>query len=653
MATAPSSTDSMQRVTSKKPAHILLPENPARLGPKSRMLLGRLAATLFLWQAIGTLLVITGNETTVTFGLSMVFPGSGFMYQGSIFWFVITQLALILALVLWWGISMHFAIPLIWLLSCVGGLALTGDANSLWAWAIPIAYGCAACFAGYMVYRFEYVWRAKRALIPEINEYLKTAELPDEITERHELDDMDAELFRWAYDFAFQCDDGLDGLDWGEQFHGGTQLRYQLNALAWGLSLGAANYLPNAPKRVTQALESIVSKHTDLRVWQYWHTLNLLGNFDSNPDPIRRDNIMFSAFLGGVINSVEAATGTDLFDQPESLEFVWKDGRVFSYDHHTINEAVQRNFENSQLGFFPCEPGWSFTVCNIMGAQALYGHDVAHGTKTWDKVKDRWKQTLDEEYATPNGSYSHIRSNHVGVSWDTGEVPGGDYYANGTHRFADILPEYAKRAKALEVRSARKIRKMKPLIQNGRLDLDLPAEPERHRTRSRKLSPWLKIIGGAQLVGEPELAVAAIRSSAEKCATGQRWPERPVDCSGNQIGQYMLLRWSGPDSLASLAMRGYKVPNGPLLADTDWEKLLVTEAFSKDGATTTLAARPYHDGQIVTTTLKWEQLQPNQAYRLDGLKESLKFLADDSGSAEVEVSINCSVRCRISAEEAA
>jgi hypothetical protein len=68
---------------------------------------------------------------------------------------------------------------------------------------------------------------------------------------------------------------------------------------------------PTRPAQITQALETMVRKHTDLRVWKYWHALNLVGNFDPNPDPIRRDNIMFSAFLGDVINSVESATGTD------------------------------------------------------------------------------------------------------------------------------------------------------------------------------------------------------------------------------------------------------------------------------------------------------------------------------------------------------
>ena len=136
-------------------------------------------------------------------------------------------------------------------------------------------------------------------------------------------------------------------------------------------------------------------KHTDLRVWRYWHTLNVVGNFDGDPDPIRRDNIMFSAFFGDVLNTYEAATGSTCFDEPGSLTFVWKDGRTFEYDHHTIIEAVRRNFDRSKLGFFPCEPGWSFTVCNVMGAQALRGHDTNHGTDQWDSVRERWQREHD------------------------------------------------------------------------------------------------------------------------------------------------------------------------------------------------------------------------------------------------------------------
>ena len=252
---------------------------------------------------------------------------------------------------------------------------------------------------------------------------------------------------------------------------------------------------------------------------------------------------------------------------------------------------MRKNFERSRLGFFPCEPGWSFTVCNVMGAQALHGHDTIHGSDDWAAVRERWAQTLDDEYLTPDGSYAHIRSNHVGLSWDTGEVPGGHYLANGTHRFADILPEHARRAQALDLRGAApKMAMLSSIVADGPLDLDLPPEPERHHTSSSSLLPWIKVIGGARMVGDEQLIDAAIDASAAQCATGKRWPERPVAVGGSGFGSYMLLRWSAPLDLAQLAIRGWVEPVGPLVeADAD---TLITLARSDDGVTLDLALEP-------------------------------------------------------------
>jgi Linalool dehydratase/isomerase len=640
---------------------LLLPSSPPRLGPESRRLLGRLAVTLLMWQVVAAALIVVGGETATAAGVSMVFPGAGLLYVASPLLFLGSLVALLVALVLWWGVSAHVAIPFVWAGSGVVAIALVDgprwfvDRGTTWAWAVPVAYTMAVGTVGFMVWRVEQAYRRKLAKVPELNEYLQRAELPERITARRELDDMDAELLRWAYAFAFQPEDGLDGLDWGEQFHGGTQLRYQLNSLTWAMTLYAANHLPNAPAQITKALETMVRKHTDLRVWKYWRTLNLVGNFDSNPDPIRRDNIMFSAFLGDVINSVEAATGTDTFDKPGSLEFVWLDGRTFSYDHHTLAEAVQRNFERSRLGFFPCEPGWSFTVCNVMGAQALHGHDVAHGTDTWPKVRDRWTHTLDHEYLTPDGSYAHIRSNHVGLSWDTGEVPGGHYFANGTHRFVDILPDHARRARALELRGAApKMAGLSAMVRDGRLDLDLPAELERHRTRRSKLLPWIKIIGGARLVGDARLVDAAIRSSAEKCATGKQWPDRPVDGSASATGSYMLLRWSAPLDLAALNMRGFVAPVGPILAATDWDSVLVTEAVCDDGSTLELSMRPVGTGTVPAVDLLFASLVPGGRYALEvGDEPARTIVADDSGRATATIDLTSAIRARLRPEASA
>lgn len=628
--------------TIAEPEIPLLDPDPPRLGPVSRRLLARLVVALALVQALGAVLTFgVATAGARAFGLSLTLPGGGFLYTARPLAFLLTAVLAVVALVLWWGVSAHLAIPLVWLGSAVAGWVLVDvprigfDRGTTWGWAIPVTYLLAAALVGTAVWKFERRFRTKRAKVAELNEYLSTVELPQRRPTTREPDAMDAELLRWCYDLAFQPDDGLKGLDWGEQFHGGTQLRYQLNAYCWALSLCAANHLPNAPTQVTEALARLVHKHTDLRVWRYWRTLNLLGNLDPNPDPIVRDNIMFSAFLGDVLNMYEAATGDRRFDEPGSLTFVWSDGREFPYDHHAIVEAVQANYERSRLGFYPCEPGWSFTVCNVMGAQSMYGHDVLHGTDAWDRYRDRWRQTLDQEYLTPDGTYAHIRSNHVGLSWDTGEVPGGHYTANGTGRFADILPAHGARARALDLRSAGPaMAGLSAMVTDGTLDLELPEEPERHRTRSSALPGWNKIIGGADLVGDAALAEAAMDGAARQCGTGQRWPDRPLAAGSSALGGHMIVRWSAPLGPSDLNQRGYVAPVGPVLDETAWDDVLVVLARSTDGESLDLQLEPRR-GPVSQLRLTFTNLVAGRSYRLECDGTTAGTLAGGSVSVDL------------------
>ncbi len=624
----------------------LLPEAPPRLGPVSRRLLLRLALVLALMQAAGAWLTFgVATPRARAAGLSLVFPGGGLLYAALPVLFAVTLGLLLVALVVWWGASAHFAIPLVWLGSVVAAALLVDGPklfvadSTTWAWAIVPVYVLAVAAVVSVVVRFERRYRSKLAKVPELNEYLRTAVAPEPMSIRRSADAMDVELLRWCYSIAFQPDDGLVGLDWGEQMHSGTQSRYQLNALCWALSVYAVNFVPNAPAQVESALVKLVEKHTDVRVWGYWRTLNLLGNFDPNPDPIRRDNIMFSAFLGDVLNIFEAATGSTRFDEPGSLTFVWKDGRVFEYDHHSIAAAVARNFERSKLGFFPCEPGWSFTVCNIMGAQSLRGHDTLHDTDAWERVRPRFAETLDNEYSTPDGAYAHIRSNHVGLSWDTGEVPGGHYFAQGSNRFADILPAHAQRAAALDRRGAAKLRGLSAMVTDGRLDMELPLELERHRAGRSALGKWNGIIGGAKMLADPTLYAAALDASARQCATGERWPKKPLDAGVPAIGGNMILRWSNPITTAQLNVRGYRPPVGPVLHEAPWDRVLVVEARSNDGVGLQLRVEPL-EGAVSQAELVLRQLAPGTTYTVDiehGTPVSVT--ADADGRAVVTVDI--------------
>ena len=234
----------------------LLPEDPPRLGPISRRLLARLAVALLLMQAIGAWLTFgLATDRARAAGLSLVFPGGGFLYGALPGLFAVTMALLVVALIVWWGASAHFAIPLVWAASAVTSAALVDGPKlfvadgTTWTWSIVAVYALAVGSIGMAVVRFERRYRAKLATVPELNEYLSTAVAPEPLAIHRSADSMDTELLRWCYSIAFQPDDGMVGLDWGEQVHSGTQVRYQLNALCWALSVYAVNFVPNALPR--------------------------------------------------------------------------------------------------------------------------------------------------------------------------------------------------------------------------------------------------------------------------------------------------------------------------------------------------------------------------------------------------------------------
>ena len=650
-------TDTVTRpVVDRSPGDIpLLPTEPRRMGPVTRFLVLRLVAVVALAEVVGTVLVAVGGTSVRAAGLSMVLPGAGFLYTGSPLLFVLTWVLVSVALVLWWGMSLHLGIPGVWALSVVGSALLADgprlfvDRGTTWAWVIPVAYGLAFAVVGALVWTFEARFRRKRAKVPELNEYLRTAAVPTASTLQREPDDMDAELLRWAYELCLQPVDRFDGFEWGEQLHGGTVVRYQLNYLGWALAPYAVNYVPNAVATIEPVMRNLVLKQLDLRVWRYWQLLNRVGNLDSNPDPLVRDNIMFSGFTGDQINLYEAATGSTRFDEPGSLTFVWEDGRTFSYDHHSWMEAVQRNFERSRLGFFPCEPGWAFAACNTIGAQALLGHDRLHGTTMWSDIEPRWRETLEAEYLMPDGNYANIRSTHTGLSWDTGETPGGEYFTTGSHSFKDVARDLHDRGRALSLRGVpQKMAGLRALIADGVLQLQLPEDWERNRARQTATPGWTKLIGGARAVGDDELAEAAIRAHDQQCATGEHWPERPLTAGVANLALHMLVRWSTPLDNASINLRGYEAPAGPMITSAPWPQVLVTLARSHDGVSLELAVRPGGTPSAEPVDFALAALAPGAAYRLTGDGIDLTVTADAEGAASMAFVVDRPLRLQLS-----
>lgn len=628
----------------------LLSEKPRRAGPGTTRLLVRTATVLAIVEALGIALLLVGGRVLSTLGTGLLFPGGGLLYTARPVLFVCTLALVALGVVLWWALSLSWAIPAVWATSAIAAVALLdgprliGESSTTWPAAIPLAALAAAATVGAAAWSFEHRFRSKRARVAELNDYLRTATIPEQSRSMLRPGETDAELLRWCHELALQPVDGFEGFEWGEQYHGGTCVRYQLNYLGWALSAFAVNYVPNAPRTIERVLRNLVLKQTDLRVWGYWRNLNLLGNFDADPDPLVKDNIMFSGFTGDQINMYAIATGSRRFDEPGSLTFVWKDGRTFSYDHNSWMEQVRRNFEESRLGFFPCEPGWAFAACNTIGAQALLGYDTIHGTDLWSDYEPRWRETLLEEYLMPDGNYANIRCTRTGLSWDTGETPGGEYLTTGTNQFTDVAPDLAARGRALAVRGLdEKLGGLAMLVDDdGALPLELPEEWERNRARKTALNSWTKLVAGARMLGDDRLASAAVDASDRQCRTGARWPDLPLTGGVQSTATHLIVRWSTPLTNGDLNVRGYVAPVGPLL-DAPWPEVLVSEARSHDGRSLTATIHPGATDPDGPVDLTFEQLESDAAYELfdeAGLAPTRVVHSSSAGTATAELLVD-------------
>jgi hypothetical protein len=208
----------------------------------------------------------------------------------------------------------------------------------------------------------------------------------------------------------------------------------------------------------------------------------------------------------------------------------------------------------------------------------------------------------------------------------------------GSHRFADILPSHAARAAALDRRGAAKLAGLSAMVKDGRLELELPRELERHRAATSALGKWNGVIGGSKMIADPVLYEAAIEASDRQCATGARWPRKPLDGGVPAIGGNMILRWSNPLTAAELNVRGYRAPEGPVLDSAPWDDVLVVEARSNDGESLQLRAEPF-EGPVAEATLSFRQLRAGATYSLTVGGTRVSMVADADGRATCSCAI--------------
>lgn len=629
---------------------LLLPDNPRQYGPVTFRLLLRSGVILGVLYLVGATMALGGDSpAVVAAGLSIVFPGGGFLWAGAPFLFVVTLLAFALAFLLWWGLSAFFTLPLVWVLGIAGSAWVAAEVTSPWTWVTPVVLAGTLALYGTMMLRSRRIHLRKAASVADMNQYLRTAVPPETSTAPVVPGDLDREVLGFMYELALQPADQFEGFDWGEQYHGGTCLRYQLAFLGESLAAYAANVLPNHQQVIEPAMAAMIERMTDQRVWKYWQVENFLARGSLDPDPIANDNVMLTGFYQSQISLYEAATGSTRFDVPGSLRFVWKDGRVFSYDHKTLSEAIVDNLQRSNLGLYSCEPTWVFTICNTQAAQGLVGYDAVHGTDYWKRVETRFRKGLTQEMMTADGAFRHIRTNVFGFSFNDGDGT-GEYFTSGSHGWEDVAPDLARRGKVFALRGVKeKMAALEGRIADGMLDMTLPITRERATYIESSLGGWTGIIGGARAVGNDKVADAATRAMWRDCATGARFPDRPLRAGVQSIATAMWPHWARPLSLGALNARGYVPPAGPILAQAPWPAVIVTRAVSPDGASLELVIEPWRDTTAAPRLLDFRALVPNRAYVLRGQGVDLALRADGEGCATVSLPITTRLELRLEA----
>ena len=615
--------------------------------------------TLVVMFIVGALLALFSTSIALrAAGASMMFPGGGFLYIGWPSLWLLSILAMAFAFLMWWGLSAFFAIPLAWALSIIGSALLAGGPSlwsapgTTWDWAIPVVAGVAIVSFAAAKWNHYIVHRKKVSDLEETNAYISTTEIPQSSNAPFEPTDFDREVLAWMYELCLQPEDEFEGFDWGEQYHGGTCLRYQMTQMGEVMAGYAANMLPNHQQWIEPAMAKLIERMTDQRVWKYWQVENFLAYGDPNPDPIIKDNVMLTGFYQSQIGLYVAATGSKKFDEPGCLKFIWKDGRTFAYDHTSMNEAIIDNLERSKFGLYACEPKWVFTICNIQAAQGLIGYDSTHGTDHWSRVKGRFKKGLLEEMMTADGAFRHIRSDALGMSVNDGDGS-GEYFLTGSHFFEDVDQVLHDRGKLLTLRGVpEKMQALEAKIVDGVLDHHFPDKRERATYIMSSLKDWMEFVTAAYAVGNDKVGAAAIRALQRDCGTGKRFPNRPIRGGVQHMGMLLWSHWGRPMSLGQLNLRGYVPPKGPILQNAPWPEIIVTKAISEDGENLVLTLDLYKGEAGSSHELEFSNLVPDTDYRLSSEHLDCALKSDPEWQATTAIQVDGETRLKLRKDDA-
>lgn len=393
------------------------------------------------WQAFGLGLVLPGG------GFTVLLAGGGWLIFGAVLGLTFSVLLFAAGLFAWFGTGNNLAPPLVWLASAVAAAALAPMQS--WSGAPWLLVAAVLALALLTMNRRRLQQRVAVANRERRNIHLaKVAASLSSVTSRelvvedvNEVPEEAAGFLRYLLDRALQPVGEFNGFDSIDQFQTAA-IRYQVCNFGYMLAAVQHQSLPAFRGYLSEAQCRLHSKMLDHRNWKYWALENAWGNLSFNPDPVPRDNIMYSGWFGALLAEYISNTGDQRYNQ-EPLRLQHPDGREWQYTFSQLAEAVYRNFKRSDFTLFPCEPNWIYPLCNNFGSIALKIHDRLYGTDWWADIEANYRRRFDDEFMTLDGRTLAIRSSRTGLTISALTSVMADcvtaYFLHG------VLPDVARR----------------------------------------------------------------------------------------------------------------------------------------------------------------------------------------------------------------
>ncbi|MDD2058439.1 hypothetical protein N5D52_28535 [Pseudomonas sp. GD03860] len=603
-------------------------------GPMTRAKKRRTSIVYILCALLGLVPSVLGAHTALqAFGLGLLFPGAGFFSVGgwALLLVPLTLALYLVALIAWFGSGMIVAPIIIWLGSALLAAGLVGETSS------PI--GAALAVGLFVLYRIRGTIKQRKAQAQllmrreERSTYLPTAtravttratEAPP--AEQRELSLDELQALRFNLDLALQPIGSFEGFQTIEQFQT-SALRYQLNSIGYSLAVMQTVYTPNFQGYVNCAQRNAIDKALNKRVWGYWRWERLWGHFSWRYDPVGRDNIMLTGFLGLQVCLYMASSGDRRYTEPGSLTFTWGKRR-FAHDIHSIARSIDENFSRADFCLYPCEPGWIYTPCNFMGMMTLIAYDRLFDTHLAVKHMPRFRENLENEFTLADGDLIVLRNEITGTS--VAFPFGNEGLALLAHA---LLPERARQAWALARRDYVKEQDGETTIEGMEKGVDFG------RYRKAPIGHIQHMLGAAGEMGDTAVVNELLRLLED---IGKPTRENGVlkyECSSGLAADMVRSRilrkgdWSRTVNEGPLPC----TQRGPLLTQARYPQVLVARAFSHgDDLDMTLYPGLEPGPEVIVV----ERLKANAHYQLVVCDSQTSVQADAKGQLKLTVMLS-------------